>query len=229
MQAIAAELALPTTAFLVPESDDVCRIRWFTPRSELAVCGHATVASACVLYERLGVPEPTRLTFVTVGGPLYAHRAGEFVSVDLPRVDVAEWAPPRALRAAIGAPIVHCARAADDVVIELESARAVAGIAPDFAALAGIDCRGHVVTARSPEPDTDFVSRSFFPALGVDEDQVCVSAHCKLAPYWGTRLGRRVMSASQVSQRGGRLRVEMAGDRVLVAGPARLRESVVVV
>lgn len=223
MQSVAAALALPTTAFVLRENDTRFRIRWFTPAQELNVCGHATIAAAWYLYELTDADRSARLTFETAHGPLYTDRQDGRIAIDLPRADVSPWTPPPALADAIGVPIVNCERAADDVVIELESANAVAKLEPDFAALAPLDCRGHVVTARAENEGVDFVSRSFFPALGVDEDQVCVSAHGKLAPYWQSRLGLDRMTAVQLSPRGGRLDVAVSDDQVRVAGTARVR------
>lgn len=225
MQSIASGLALPTTAFVVPEGGTRYRIRWFTPRKELNLCGHATVASAGYLFDIEGADRAATLCFLTQMGPIYAARDGDYISIDLPRMDVSPCPPPPGLEPALGAAIVRCAQSADDLLIELESERAVAGLRPDFDALALFSCRGHVVTARADSPGADFVSRAFFPALGVAEDQVCVSAHCKLAPYWGARLHKRRMTGLQLSQQGGRLLVDTHGDRVRVLGTARVRSA----
>jgi predicted PhzF superfamily epimerase YddE/YHI9 len=221
MQAIARTLPLPTTAFVIPVAERTYRIRWFTPEKELNVCGHATIATAWHLYEAMGITD--RLEFQTQHGPLYTSRSGEHVIVDLPTAATRPWEPPPELADALGARIVNCERADDDVLLELESAEVIAALRPDFALLGKVECRGHVVTARGHRSDLDFVSRSFFPSMGVDEDQVCVSAHCKLGPYWRARLGKDRMSTVQLSERGGRLLVDVAGDRVLVSGTARGR------
>jgi PhzF family phenazine biosynthesis protein len=226
MQRTAAELALPTTAYLVPVTTGRYRVRWFTPRTELAICGHATVASACYLYDVAGVPDAEPLTFETGAGSLRTSRAGGQILIDLPLAPTVAVDPPPGFAAALGVDIVRCERAADDILAEVASPAAVAALRPDFAALARIDCRGHIVTARGGRAGServDFVSRTFFPALGVDEDQVCVSAHCKLAPYWAARLGRAELTTVQLSERGGRLSVAVAGERVLVAGHAVAR------
>ncbi len=225
MQEIAAGLALPTTAFVVSVTEAEHRIRWFTPKAELGICGHATIATARYLHDVAGADPAAGLTFRTASGPLYTRRRGDRIAIDLPRSDTVRCAPPPGLADLLGARVLHCQRASDDLLVELESQRAVAALTPDFAGLARIDCRGHVVTARADEAETDFVSRSFFPALGVNEDQVCVSAHCKLAPYWRSIVGKDRMAATQLSERGGRLEVEVAGDRVLVSGTARLRTT----
>lgn len=225
MQAIAHDITLPTTAFVVPVTRTAYRIRWFTPETELNLCGHATLASAAYLYEVAGVPADERLEFATGNGPLYTERHGSRISVDLPRWEVRPCPTPHGLEEALGCRVLRCDRAVDDLLIELDSATAVAALRPDFAALARVDaCRGHVVTAPGePGGAADFVSRSFFPALGVDEDQVCVSAHCKLGPYWQDRLGRARLQAVQLSPRGGRLQLEMVADRVRVTGAVQVR------
>lgn len=223
MQAIAAQLALPTTAFVIEQQPGDYAIRWFTPGAELNICGHATIATMGYLYDVERVRANGPLCFHTHAGPLHARREGELMFLDLPTMHTTPAAPPAHLEAALGATIRHFARAVDDFLILLDSEETVRGLAPDFDALKTFDCRGHVVTAPSRRAGVDFVSRSFFPALGVNEDQVCVSAHCKLAPFWAGRLGRRRLSALQVSPRGGRLIVEAAGDRVHVAGTAVVR------
>jgi PhzF family phenazine biosynthesis protein len=224
MQAISHDLGLPTTAFVIPVLGTTYRIRWFTPEKELNICGHATIASACYLYDVAKIADSAPLEFQTQNGSLYTHRRDNRIAINLPRVDVFPYVPPREMEEALGVRIVYCGRAVDDIVIEVESARVVAEATPDFAKLAGVDCRGHVLTARG-ENGVDFVSRSFFPALGVNEDQVCVSAHCKLGPYWQKRLGRNRMTAIQLSPRGGRLFVEVTGRRVQVAGTARVART----
>ncbi|KQZ02920.1 MULTISPECIES: PhzF family phenazine biosynthesis protein [Streptomyces] len=223
MQEAARTAGLPTLAFLHPLAKGHYRVRWFTPGKELNICGHATVASACYLHEVGGVDDTLPLVFETGAGPLYTHRAGDEFAIDLPVMHTRPIAPPPGLQEALGVELTSCERAEDDILVEVGSVEEVAGLQPDFEALAEIDCRGHVVTARGGKGGADFVSRTFFPALGVDEDQVCVSAHCKLAPYWARRLGKETMSALQLSERGGRLSVTLAGDRVLVAGPAAVR------
>jgi len=226
MQSVASELGLPTTAFVVPEERSQYHIRWFTPCNELNICGHATIASACYLYDVAGVTASRRLCFHTYSGPLYTVRRGRQISIDLPQMDVTACAPAAGLAEALGGRILYCGRAVDDILVELESEKAVAHLRPKFGELVKVDCRGHIVTARASNARADFVSRSFFPALGVDEDQVCVSAHCKLGPYWARKLSKRRLVSVQLSPRGGRLLVEVTRDRVRVTGRARVRGSV---
>jgi len=223
LQATARRLALPTTAFARPVGDGSYRIRWFTPKRELNLCGHATIATAGFLYERKIVPHKKRLTFATSFGALHAmYRAPGRVALDLPTLQVSPRDPPAGLEAALGSAIVKCSRSVDDIVVELATEAEVADLKPHFEAMMGFDCRGHVVTAASERAGVDFVSRSFFPALGVDEDQVCVSAHCKLARYWGARLGKTDLCALQLSERGGRLELRLEGDRTFVTGHVRV-------
>lgn len=226
MQAIATGLALPTTAFVVERRPLDFAIRWFTPGAELKICGHATIATMGYLYDVARVQTDGDLLFHTHSGPLHAHREGELMFLSLPTMYAGPAMPPKRLGGALGAPICHFGRAVDDYLVLLDSEETVTRLAPDFEAIKTFDCRGLIVTALSRRSGVDFVSRSFFPALGVDEDQVCVSAHCKLAPFWSERLSKRCMTALQLSQRGGRLIVRAAGDRVHVAGKALVRHRV---
>lgn len=219
MQETAHRIGLPTTAFVVPAGPGQYRVRWFTPHKEINLCGHATIASARVLLERPGNAARRGLTFVSDNGVLYAERAGDLIAIDLPTARLTACDPPPGLLETLGTDAVACAVSSDDILVEVESMAAVRAVRPDFTALARQPFRGHIVTARATT-GADFVSRTFFPALGVNEDQVCVSAHCKLTPYWGRRLGRDRLTALQLSERGGRLEVRDAGDRVWVLGTA---------
>jgi predicted PhzF superfamily epimerase YddE/YHI9 len=210
MQETAHRVGLPTTAFLAPLEPAAYLVRWFTPSAEINLCGHATIASARCLFERAENTAAPRLRFVSDNGVLCA--------------ELTPAEPPAGLLEALGVKAVSSYVSTDDILIEVGSQQAVARTRPDFAALARQPFRGHIVTARA-ESEGDFVSRTFFPALGVDEDQVCVTAHCKLTPFWSQRLGRRSLSATQLSERGGRLRVEDAGERVRVLGSAIPRDG----
>lgn len=222
MQPTAHRIGLPTTAYVVPMAPGGYRVRWFTPHKEINLCGHATIASARYLFGQTGNAGRARLRFVSDNGVLYAELVGELVAIDLPRAGLIASELPPGLLEALGTDAVACAVSSDDVLVEVESAEAVAAVRPDFAALARQPFRGHIVTARGTS-GVDFVSRTFFPALGVNEDQVCVTAHCKLTPYWAERLGRSELTALQLSERGGRLEVADAGDRVRVLGTAVMR------
>lgn len=223
MQSTAHRIGLPTTAFVVPTAPAAYRVRWFTPQTEINLCGHATIASARCLFRQEGNLHLARLRFVSDNGVLDAERVGDLIAIDLPAATLTPATPPAGLLEALGTEAVSCAVSTDDVLVEVESADAVAAVRPDFDALARLPFRGHIVTAKAAS-DADFVSRTFFPSLGVNEDQVCVTAHCKLAPYWAGRLGLGTLTALQLSERGGRLEVEDAGDRVRVLGTAVMRD-----
>ncbi|MGC5016349.1 PhzF family phenazine biosynthesis protein [Streptosporangium sp. DT93] len=224
MQRTAYLIGLPTSAFVEPIAPAQYRVRWFTPYKEINLCGHATIASARHLFAAAGNAGHSKLTFVSDNGVLHTERVGELIAIDLPKAEIALAEPPPGLLEALGTDAVACAVSSDDILIEVESAAAVAAVRPDFTALARQPFRGHIVTARAAS-DADFVSRTFFPSLGVNEDQVCVTAHCKLAPYWAPRLGKGRLKALQLSERGGRLEVEDAGARVRVLGTAVLRDE----
>ncbi len=217
MQRIAAENGLSETAFFVANGDHY-DLRWFTPTAEVKLCGHATLASSHVLLAHLGVRTGS-LEFRTLSGPLFV--SGELDArryvLDLPSQPGEACEAPAGLVAALGATPRELI-VTDDLLVLLDSAKQVKALAPDFAALARLKLRGIIVTA--PGDDCDFVSRFFAPAVGVDEDPVTGSAHCKLTPYWAERLGREQLHARQVSARGGELFCTLAGDRVELAGHA---------
>lgn len=229
MQDAAHRIGVPTTAFVVPipERSAAYRVRWFTPHAEINLCGHATIASARHLF---GQPEndgAETLEFVSDNGVLFTRRVDDLVAIDLPADPPKPCEAPPELLAALGVGgtsgigVVGCALSSDDVLVELESPEAVAAVRPDFERLGRLPFRGNVVTARDRSGSgADFASRTFFPVYGVNEDQVCVTAHCKLGPFWSGRLGRRRLASVQLSARGGRLEVEDLGERVLVLGSA---------
>jgi len=235
MQAVASQVALPTTAFVVSLAPAEYRVRWFTPHKEINLCGHATIASARLLFGQAENADRARLTFVSDHGTLYTERVDDLMAIDLPTSQLTATDPPPGLLEALGVNelgthglgvgAVSCVVSSDDVLVEVSSAEAVSAIRPNFPELARQPFRGHIVTARGTS-GADFVSRTFFPFLGVDEDQVCVTAHCKLTPFWAARLGRPRLAALQLSERGGRLEVQDAGDQVRVLGTAVLRDAV---
>lgn len=214
LQKVAAEMNLSETAFLWAE-EGAWRLRWLTPTTEVDLCGHATLASAHVLWET-GRAEGA-IRFLTRSGVLEATREGEAIALDFPSTAPAPCAPPAGLFDALGAE-GECHRSRFDVLVRLSSEAAVRALRPDLRALAAIDARGVIVTAEGDAHD--FVSRFFAPAAGVDEDPVTGSAHCALAPFWAERLGRSRLRAYQASARGGELEVEVAGDRVRLFGHA---------
>jgi PhzF family phenazine biosynthesis protein len=226
MQSVAAEMNLSETAFLAPADDGLYSLRWFTPTIEVDLCGHATLASAHVLWEEKIEPAGEPLSFSTRSGLLTAVPVGDgLIQLDFPGdpPDVAYSGGPFSdgLAAALGAPVVGVHRGRFDLLVEVDDAETVRRLEPDLRALAGYDARGVIVTAPGDGLDAaDFVSRCFYPASGVDEDPVTGSAHCTLASFWCPRLGRTSLVGWQASPRGGRVGVELAGDRVLLTGRA---------
>jgi PhzF family phenazine biosynthesis protein len=219
MQKVAREMNLAETAF-VGAHDDGFELRWFTPAVEVDLCGHATLASAHVLWEtgRLAATDTAR--FHTRSGLLTAARRGDWIELDFPSTpDEPAQAPP-ALIAALGISPRYTGRSKFDYLLELDSEQAVKDVRPDYSGLSKIPTRGVIVTSRSEKDDFDFVSRFFAPAVGIDEDPVTGSAHCCLAPFWSQRLGKYEFLARQVSSRGGLLKVRLADDRVHIGGQA---------
>jgi len=219
MQDVAREMNLSETAFLHPE-DGGYRLRWFTPAVEVELCGHATLASAHVLWEsgRLAPGETAR--FQTLSGLLTAGRDGDWIELDFPARTAEPVEPPPGLLEALGVEPVFVGKSRYDYFLEVAGEDAVRAVAPDFRVLRSLPVRGIIVTARGTSNPFDFVSRFFAPGAGVDEDPVTGSAHCTLAPYWTSRLGRNELLAYQASARGGVVRVRVAGDRVRLGGRA---------
>lgn len=219
MQDVAREMNLSETAFLHPEADGY-RLRWFTPAVEVDLCGHATLASAHVLWEagRLRPDQPAR--FATRSGPLTAWRQGEWIEMDFPAKPPEPAAAPPGLAAALGITPRAVARNQFDYLVEVDSEEVLKALRPDFRQLRAIAARGIIVTSRAASAPYDFVSRFFAPAAGIDEDPVTGSAHCCLGPFWQKQLGRDEFLAYQASARGGVVRVRVAGDRVRLGGQA---------
>jgi predicted PhzF superfamily epimerase YddE/YHI9 len=218
MQRVASEMNLAETAFLRPREGGF-DLRWFTPSVEVDLCGHATLASAHVLWEsgRLAPGEPAR--FHTKSGLLTARRLDDWIELDFPSTPDEPVQAPPGLVEALGASPRYVGRSRFDYLVELDSEEAVARLRPDFGALRSVSTRGVIATSRS-ESDFDFVSRFFAPAVGIAEDPVTGSAHCCLAPFWSRRLGKNTFVARQLSARGGILKVTLDGDRVRLAGQA---------
>jgi PhzF family phenazine biosynthesis protein len=219
MQAIAAENNLSETAFFVPEGDGY-RLRWFTPTTEVDLCGHATLASAFVVFGWLA-PWRRSVTFHTEkAGPLSVTRDGELLALDFPSRPPQLCAMSETLTEALGRRPTALLAARDYLAV-FDSAEDVAALSPDFSKIAGLDRFAVIVTAPGTD-GVDFVSRFFAPARGVDEDPVTGSAHCTLIPYWAERLGKTRLEARQLSRRGGALSCALRGDRVTIAGRASL-------
>jgi PhzF family phenazine biosynthesis protein len=221
MQDVAAEMNLSETAFLLPRDDRSFSLRWFTPTAEVALCGHATLASAHALWEENVLPRDDQARFHTKSGLLTATFDGERIELDFPATREERADAPAGLLESlgIGEPL-YIGRNKFDYLIELQSEDDVRAVTPDFGRLRGVEARGVIVTSRASSSDYDFVSRFFAPAVGVNEDPVTGSAHCCLTPYWSAKLGRSEMTALQASQRSGTMRVRLDGDRVRMAGRA---------
>jgi PhzF family phenazine biosynthesis protein len=219
MQQVAREMNLSETAYLFRQ-DDAWSLRWFTPAVEVVLCGHATLASAHVLWQDGHLAPDAQARFDTKSGRLTADRKGDWIEMDFPAEPAQPAAPPPSLLEALGSAAKFVGKNRMDYLVELESEAAVRALQPDFTRLRSLPVRGVMVTARSAEHGFDFVSRFFAPGSGVDEDPVTGSAHCCLAPYWGAKLGKSEMTGHQVSARGGVVRVRNAGDRVILGGQA---------
>jgi PhzF family phenazine biosynthesis protein len=221
MQQVAGEMNLAATAFIEPPSSEgAFALRWFSPRVELTLCGHGTLAAAHVLWHE-GLLDPKgRATFLTRAGVLAARREGAWIYLDFP----SEPSDPdeeirEEITKALGASTRYVGRNRLDYLVEVESEDVVRGLDPDLTAVGALPGRGVIVTGPG-SGEYDFVSRYFAPAIGIDEDHATGSAHCCLGPFWGPRLGKDELLAYQASPRGGVLRVRLAGGRVELGGTA---------
>jgi PhzF family phenazine biosynthesis protein len=219
MQDVAREMNLSETAFL-HRTEDGYRLRWFTPAVEVDLCGHATLASAHVLWEDGHLPAGAPARFHTRSGLLTATRDGGWIEMDFPATPASPAEAPAGLTEALGVEARYVGRSAFDYLVEVGSEETVRGLRPNFALLGTVSCRGVIVTSAAAGPPYDFVSRFFAPAAGVNEDPVTGSAHCTLGPFWQRRLGKNEFLARQVSARGGDVRLRLRGDRVLLGGQA---------
>jgi PhzF family phenazine biosynthesis protein len=219
MRNVAREMNLSETAFLVKQADGY-DLRWFTPAVEVELCGHATLASAHVLWEEGHLKPAEQARFHTKSGLLTADRKGGWIEMDFPAVPEHPSEPPTGLAEVLGITWTHLGKNKFDYLVEVDSEEVVRAVKPDFAELAELPVRGLIVTSRASTPGFDFVSRFFAPGSGVDEDPVTGSAHCCLGPYWQKRLNKTEFLAYQASARGGVVRVKVAGDRVKLGGQA---------
>lgn len=215
LQAIAEENNLSETAFFVPTKRGF-HLRWFTPVTEVDLCGHATLASAHVIFNLLGYPE-SEVKFETRSGELAVENKGGLLIMNFPAISSKPCTPPSALIEGLGQHPVEIL-AADDYVAVFDNEEVIRSISPDFTKLNELDLRGVIVTA--PGNDVDFVSRFFAPKYGINEDPVTGSAHCVLTPYWSVKLGQQNLEARQVSKRGGNIHCQINGDRVILSGYA---------
>ncbi|HKD35145.1 MAG TPA: PhzF family phenazine biosynthesis protein [Pirellulales bacterium] len=219
LQNVAMEMNLSETAFFVPDGDGF-HLRWFTPKVEVDLCGHATLATAKIIGHLGLVVDGREICFNSRSGKLTARRDGDRIELDFPVNPETKADPPPGLIESLAVDPRYVGKSRFDYLVEVESAAVVRRIAPDFKRLASVSARGVIVTACSDDPRFDFVSRFFAPAAGIDEDPVTGSAHCCLADFWGRRLNKQKMVGYQASSRGGIVHVELRGDRVLLGGGA---------
>jgi len=217
MQNVAKEMNLSETAFLLSNGEGY-NLRWFTPTSEVDLCGHATLASAHILWERGYLNKEQEAKFFTKSGLLSAKMSDGWIQLDFPVTLEKETEAPAELISSLGVEPIYVGKNIFDYLIEVESEDIVKNIRPDFIKLMKVPMRGVIVTAKSEE--YDFVSRFFAPGIGIFEDPVTGSAHCCLGPYWMKKLKKDTFTAYQASERGGILKVQIAGERVLISGKA---------
>jgi PhzF family phenazine biosynthesis protein len=220
MQAVAAEMNQAETAFVHSRGDGDWDLRWFTPAVEVDLCGHATLASAHVLWTTSRVPRDRAIRFHTRSGVLTCTSAGDRIEMDFPAEPAAAIEATAEEAFALGASPVFVGKNRMDMLVVLATADEVRRLSPDLGLVAKIKSRGVIVTARSDAPEADFVSRFFAPQSGVAEDPVTGSAHCCLGPYWQAQLGKDVMIGYQASRRGGTVHVRCTGKRVVLGGKA---------
>jgi PhzF family phenazine biosynthesis protein len=219
MQSVAGEMNLSETAFLTRQ-DDGFNLRWFTPTTEVDLCGHATLASAHVLWEIGELAPKQQARFHTRSGLLTAERDGDWIMLNFPVKPATPVDPPPELIEALGVEARYVGKNDWDYIIEVDDEATVRGLQPDFGVFKTLGVRGIMVTSRADGDEFDFVSRFFAPGSGIDEDPVTGSAHCCLAPFWQERLGKSEFVAYQASARGGVLRVRIDGERVHLGGQA---------
>jgi PhzF family phenazine biosynthesis protein len=217
---VAQEMNLSETAFLVQTSPGAYRLRWFTPTTEVDLCGHATLAAAHALFETGAVAGST-VQFETRSGQLVVSRYSDgSLTMDFPSEEPTERPRPADLETMLGAPVAWYGENRMDALVQLEESGWVRSLDPDLNAISRLPVRGLIVTAAGDESGVDFISRFFGPQSGVPEDPVTGSAHCALGPFWHKRLGRPDLVGYQASARGGTVRVSHRGDRVLLTGAA---------
>lgn len=220
MQSVAREMNLSETAFLVKREQGY-DLRWFTPAVEVDLCGHATLASAHVLWEQGDLKAAEPASFYTRSGELTARKVGSWIEMDFPATPAQpDSIPCEDVEAALGSKIKCVGRSRFDYLVEVENENAVRFLSPDMTRIGGLQARGLIVTSRASSADFDYVSRFFAPAAGIDEDPVTGSAYCCLGPFWKERLGRDNLIGYQASARGGVVRTRCQGDRVLISGQA---------
>ena len=221
MKLVAREMNLSATAFLHPV-DGGFSLRWFTPTIEVKLCGHATLASAFVLWETAVLEHDSPARFETQSGWLTCFRDGDWIAMDFPARPCEPCDAPTGLAEAIGCDLLFCGCNGMDHLVEVPDERTVRALRPNLSMLASLPARAIIVTSRSDKPDFDFVSRFFAPAAGINEDPATGSAHCALGPYWQAKLGKTEFRAFQASERGGVVKLSVRTDRVILHGCAVL-------
>ena len=219
MQQVAQEMNLSETAFLIWQKDGF-NLRWFTPLTEVDLCGHATLASAHILWEQEYLQPDEQARFNTRSGLLTADRRQDLIELDFPATLEEQTDAPQRLLEALGVTASYIGKNVFDYLVEVDSEETVRGMKPNISLLEQVEARGVIVTSRASSLEYDFVSRFFAPQVGVIEDPVTGSSHCCLAPYWSKKLNKNAMVAYQASERGGVLYLRVNGDRVKLAGRA---------
>jgi len=219
MQCVAQEMNLSETAFLLPENNGY-RLRWFTPAIEVDLCGHATLASAHILWETGRLVKDKMAEFYSRSGLLTARLEGDWIQLNFPVKRLELITIPEELSSLLGVTPIFVGKNQFDYLVEVENEEILRSLQPDMTRLSQIPVRGVIVTCAATTPGYDFMSRFFAPRVGVPEDPVTGSAHCCLGPYWGEKLHKRSMLAYQASPRGGELHLHLDDDRVIIAGKA---------
>jgi len=219
MARVAGEMNAPETVF-VERKNGSFSLRWFTPTTEVELCGHATLAASHVLWSEGILEEEEPAKYQTKGGHLSASQKGDWIILDFPAHPAADITAPTSLTMILGRTPKYAGENSWDYLVEVESEEVLRELQPDLTRLSKLPARGLIVTAPSSHPEIDFVSRFFAPKVGIPEDPVTGSAHCCLGPYWKPRLGKDSMIGKQISPRGGIVRVKVEGDRVLLGGKA---------
>ena len=218
MQSLAEEMNLPETAFAQEIEGSHYSLRWFTPTTEVKLCGHATLATAHILWSEGHISKTETIRFATLSGELKVACDDSLISLDFPQQDTSECKEPIGLEMALGCEVLNTYLAGENLLVEVKNEETVRDLAPYIQQLELLPVECVIVTARGN--NVDFVSRVFGPNVGINEDPVTGSTHCSLAPFWGERLSKIKMNALQLSKRGGALQVELVGDRVSIAGQA---------
>jgi len=219
MQSLAQEMNLSETAFLSKQEDGF-GLRWFTPTVEVELCGHATLASAHILWETKMLAPHEQARFHTKSGLLTAEHRGDWIELNFPATPDQPTTAPTGLTQALGVTPKYVGKSRFDYLLEVGSEETVRSLKPNFGLLREMKVRGIMVTSRAASSGYDFVSRFFAPGSGIDEDPVTGSAHCCLGPYWSKQLGKNALMGYQASKRGGTVRVRVNGDRVYLSGQA---------